>query len=203
MENKEIITKTNYISKYVDAITKDAQEASEKVYKQIENYKNSLLKKAKNRIKTEQRNEIQAKQAMIREDVGRECSVKDLQKRKFLFEKREEIKSKVFEISKEKLINFTKTDEYSKFLVSSSQEIRKHLFGVGRKVNVFLKEEDLKFSESISEAFGLPCEFAIDNIIQIGGIRVKFSNIIIDDTLDARLNSQSPWFEENSKLEIR
>lgn len=57
---------------------------------------------------------------------------------------------------------------------------------------------------SKSEAFGHPCTFETDPTIRIGGLRAYNSEmgVMADETLDAMLEEQRGWFEENSGLTV-
>ena len=190
------------VSKYVDAITAEAQEAKLEAEKKIAEYKNSQISRFKAETLENSKSEVSRRCAVIREDIGREFSVKETKLREQIFTKRDEIKTDVFNRAKNKLIEFTKSDDYKAFVVNSAAEIKKNLVGRDKAITVYLRECDMALKNDIEQAFAFPCVFVIDDKIEIGGIRAKFSSVIIDDTIDARLNSQVDWFEENSGLDI-
>ena len=190
------------VSKYVDAITAEAQEAKVKAEKKIAEYKNAQISRFKAETRETGKSEITRRCAVIREDIGREFSVKETKLRAQIFTKRDEIKTDVFNRAKNKLIDFTKTDDYKAFVVNSAAEIKKNLVGRDKVITVYLRECDMALKTDIEQAFAFPCNFVADDKIEIGGIKAKFSSVIIDDTIDARLNSQVDWFEENSGLDI-
>lgn len=190
------------VSKYVDAITAEAQEAKNEAEKKISEYKNAQINRFKAETLENSKSETARRCAVIREDIGREFSVKETALRQQIFTKRDEIKTAVFESAKQKLKEFTETDEYKSFVVNSAAEIKKNLVGRDKAVTVFLRECDMKLKNDIEQAFAFPCVFKIDDKIEIGGIRAKFSSVMIDDTIDSRLSAQVDWFEENSGLDI-
>lgn len=190
------------VSKYVDAITAEAQEAKVKAEKKIAEYKNAQISRFKAETRETGKSEITRRCAVIREDIGREFSVKETKLRAQIFTKRDEIKTDVFNRAKNKLIDFTKTDDYKAFVVNSAAEIKKNLVGRDKVITVYLRECDMALKTDIEQSFAFPCNFVADDKIEIGGIKAKFSSVIIDDTIDARLNSQVDWFEENSGLDI-
>ena len=190
------------VSKYVDAITAEAQEAKLEAEKKISDYKTAQISRFRAEALENSKSEITRRCAVIREDIGREFSVKETKLREQIFIKRDEIKTDVFNRAKNKLIEFTKSDEYEKFVVNSAAEIKKNLVGRDKAITVYLRECDMALKNDIEQAFAFPCEFVADDKIEIGGIRAKFSSVVIDDTIDARLNSQVDWFEENSGLDI-
>lgn len=112
--------------------------------------------------------------------------------------KREEIISDVFDRAKEKLIAFTKTDEYIKFIEKCLAEI-KACFN-GGDFTVYLKDNDI--SKNIIEKNNI--KTLIDKNIEIGGIIAKSeqSNFVADNTLDSKLEQQKDWFFSNCDMSI-
>ena len=190
------------VSKYVDAITAEAQEAKLEAEKKIAEYKNTQINRFRAETLENSKSEVTRRCAVIREDIGREFSVKETKLREQIFTKRDEIKTDVFNRAKEKLTQFTKTDDYKAFVVNSASEIKKNLVGRDKAITVYLRDCDMTLKNDIEQAFSFPCVFVADDKIEIGGIKAKFSRIIIDDTIDARLLSQVDWFEETSGLDI-
>lgn len=69
---------------------------------------------------------------------------------------------------------------------------------------IYLKKGDEKFQDLIRKTFGSECTFKADPEILIGGIRACNSEmgIMADETLDALLEDQHAWFEENSRMAV-
>ena len=136
-------------------------------------------------------------------DNGRiTLSQKELEVRKKLFLKRDEIKTSVFDLSLQQLVAFTETADYPSFLTRCMQSILTE-FPDTQSAVVFLRTCDLQYSDTISHAVQISCSFTADDTIQLGGLKVRLGDIIADDTLDTRLASQSQWFEEHSGLIIK
>ena len=193
----------NTVSKYVDAITAEAQQAKADAEKKIDEYTAQRLSDFKRNAKNESKAEIARQTAVIHEDIGRDFSEKEIALRQQIFTKREDIKNEVFDLAEKKLADFTKTSDYKDFLINSAKQIKQNLVGTDKVITVYICECDLTFKTDIEQTFSFPCEFETDSSIKIGGIKAKFSKIILDDTLDSRLSSQTDWFEENSGLDIK
>mgnify|MGYP004507693511 CR=1 FL=1 len=193
----------NTVSKYVDAITKEAQQAQADSEKKIADYKNAKTAAFKKSAKAESEREIMRRDSLIHEDIGRDFSSKEIALRKQIFTKRDEIKTAVFTKAAEKLCDFVNSADYKDFVIKSAESIKTNLVGRDKVITVYLRNEDMPLKSEIETAFNFPCDFVADDSIKIGGIKAKFSTVIIDDTLDARLNSQTDWFEENSGLDIK
>lgn len=189
-------------SKFVAAITREANETREALEKQTQAYKDQKIKKARRAAQNAYNAQIERQSAMIHEDFGRTLSQKELEVRKKLFLKRDEIKTSVFNQAKQQLSAFTETADYPSFLIRCMQTILSE-FPDAQSAVVFLRTCDLQYSDTISRAVQVPCTFTADDTIQLGGLKVRLGDIIADDTLDTRLASQSQWFEEHSGLIIK
>ena len=189
-------------SKFVAAITREANENREALEKQTQAYKDQKIKKARQAALEAYNAQIERQSAMIHEDFGRTLSQKELEVRKKLFLKRDEIKTSVFDQARQQLVAFTETADYPSFLTRCMQSILTE-FPDTQGAVVFLRTCDLQYSDTISHAVQISCSFTADDTIQLGGLKVRLGDIIADDTLDTRLASQSQWFEEHSGLIIK
>lgn len=192
----------NQLSKYVNAITGEAQHAKEKAQKEIKNYKSNKLKKAELDIQAKTKADVRKRCDIIHEQIGRDFSEKEMASRKRLYIKRNQIQKEVFEAAREKLEAFAASENYIEFLRKSVDTVQHSLVGRDKHAIIYLRPEDMQYEYLVKEAFVLPCQVQSDNTIRIGGIKVKFAMMIIDDTLDSRLYSQKVWFEETSGLDI-
>lgn len=188
-------------SKFLDAINKYAEQQKAQITQEIEDYKNTKIEQA-----TAQG--LQDAYDLIREDIARRKAVivndlakKELELRNDLFHERQSLADKVFEQAKEQLLAYTKTDEYTAFLTRSINEIKEKC-GTARCVISIapFDEEKRDLIESV-----LPdAQITVDPHILIGGIRANCPalGILMDDTLDARLEAQREWFIENCSMKV-
>ena len=103
----------------------------------------------------------------------------------------------VFKKAEEKLVEYTKTSDYSNSLVKSAKEVAK-LFADNDCV-VYVNERDMKNSDKIKAVFAGSTEVVADKSIKIGGIKgfCKAMNIVADETLD-----RSSMHRKNGLLKI-
>ena len=188
-------------SKFLAAINKYAEHQQAQITKEIEDYKNAKIEQA-----TQQG--LQDAYDLIRDDVAKckasivnEVAKQKLGLRNELFKERQVICDSVFRQAEEKLRDFTKTEDYTGFLKRSVQKIAE-ICG-SDKCTLHLAPMDENHREWILSL--LPeAEIIVDNHITIGGVKAycPAQGIMLDDTLDARLNEQRVWFNENSGLEV-
>lgn len=144
---------------------------------------------------------VRTKSASIRLEAGRKISESAAECRKEVFARRNEIAKATFSKAAEKLQAFTAGAEYEKFLSESAARVIE-VFGGGR-VTLLLRPEDMAFGEKLCADYP-DASFSKDSTIKIGGLKGinSLATLLIDDTLDSRLESQKKWFEENSGLYI-
>jgi V/A-type H+-transporting ATPase subunit E len=67
-----------------------------------------------------------------------------------------------------------------------------------------MKKNDLRFKDNIISILGRGVTFKESDDIEIGGIRAldPDKGILIDETLDTKLEDQRKWFIENCRMQI-
>lgn len=190
-------------SNFIKAINKYAEEQKAKMKNEAEMFKKTEIEKAETEILNDVYRLIQKEMAEMKAEIAKDISKKELESRKQLFEKRNSITKEVFEKSRKKLLEFTKTDEYPKLIAKYAKAISDVLTEPG--TIVYVREEDLPFSDTIKENFGCECTIEVKENIKIGGIYCynPSTGIIADETLDSKLDEQYTWFAENSGLRLQ
>ena len=195
----DIVSKTD---NFLKAIEKYAAEQRSKLESEAEDFKEKELNKAEEDGLKEAYVLLQRKMLSINTSISSELSKAENASRKSIFVKRQEIEDKVFDRAKEKLLDYVKTDDYTKNLLQSAKEIADKL--TANDVILSVNERDMKLKDSIITAFGRPCEVQISNDIVIGGMTgiSREMGLLADETLDTRLSQQREWFCENSGLKV-
>lgn len=188
-------------SKFLDAINKYAEQQKAQITQEIEDYKNTKIEQA-----TEQG--LQDAYDLIREDIAsrkavivNDVSQNELRLRNELFTERMTICENVFSEAREKLIAFTKTEDYKDFLNLSLQAIGEKCGFASCQISVSPCDED---KSELIQAVIPSAQITADNHIEIGGIKAFCPDlgIMMDDTLDSRLTEQRQWFIENCGLKV-
>lgn len=189
------------INSFIKSITDVASDKKAKLDAETEEMLGSERAAMKAQAKKAASEYIRAKSASIKLEAGRRISESAAQSRKAVFSRRAEIAEGIFSAAAEKLRAFTASPEYVSFLIESAGNVLKSFDRGG--VTLRLRPEDMKFKDQLSEEFPNAC-FSEDNGIKIGGIKGidSLGSLMIDDSLDSRLESQKKWFEENSGLYI-
>lgn len=190
------------ISKFLDAIHKDAERRREALERETEAFKQEEIRKAESEALREAYALIQHEMEETRLKISRELSTKELAAKRSLLEKREEIMEKVFGLAREKLLAFSKTPAYKTTLFGYLADAAR-LFG-SVPVIVSIRPEDEAMKEEITAEFPAGCEVRCNSGIKLGGAVVFAPSLgkSADYTLDKSLAEQRAWFRQNSGLFI-
>ena len=189
---------------FLKAIEKYAEEQRTKIESEAADFKEKELNKAEEEGLREAYVLIQKEMTDVKTQIAAELSRTENASRKKIFIRRKEIEDEVFELAKEKLIAYAKTDQYVKSVEESASKISEKL--TADDVIIKISEKDLKLKEQIIKAFGntRKCEIQVSEDIVIGGItgQSRELGLLIDETLDTKLDEQHEWFCENSGLKV-
>lgn len=189
-------------SRFLKSIDKYARQQQSKIEEEIEDIEKAELEKSESRIIEDINNMIQKELMSMKNKISVDISHKELECRKNLAKKRQNMLNEMFETCTQELIEYTKTSQYTEKMREYAKEISKILESTDTKL--FVKEEDLKYSDLIKESFGRNCEIYSDEDIQIGGIRGYSEKLgmMSDETLDSSLEKQRDWFIQKYGSEL-
>lgn len=193
------------VNKFYTAINHYAMEQRKKIEHEIAEFKSKELEEAENEVLAEAYHLIQKEMAQMRGGISREMAKREIDCRRRLLEQRQKITDEVFKQAAEALLQYTRTDRYPALLQKLAKEIAQFLQQKEcDELIIYLKPGDEKYRDFIAPLFSIPCSFALDPEIQLGGLRVSCEKrrIVADSTLDALLKDQISWFEEHSHLAI-
>ena len=195
----DIVSKTD---NFLKAIEKYAAEQRNKIETEAEEFKAKELNKAEEDGLKEAYVLLQKKMLSINTGIARELSKAENASRKSVFQKRREIEDKVFERAKEKLLAYAKTGKYTSKLLESAKAVSQKL--TADDVILYICERDWKLKDKILSAFGRKCDIQVSDEIQIGGLTglSRQLGLLVDETLDTKLENQKEWFCENSGLTV-
>lgn len=188
-------------SKFLDAINKYAEQQKAQITQEIEDYKNTKIEQATQQGLQDAYDLIRADIAQRKAVIVNDLAKKQLDLRNDLFLERQSLADKVFIEAKEQLLAFTKTEEYSDFLRRSLDEIKANCGTAQCVISIAPRDEEKR---ALIENVLPDAQIIVDNHILIGGIRANCPSlgILMDDTLDARLEQQREWFIETCSMKV-
>lgn len=195
------MTQDNKTSSFLKAINKYAQQQSDAILKEAEEFRQKEIERATKEAITDAYTLIQKNITLEKAKIVSDYAKLSQKSRSEIFVRRNEIVEEVFEKATSKLVSFTKTAEYDEYIKKSASEIAK-LFE-DKNCVISIKNDDAHKTDMI-KAIVPNCTVEFDNSIVIGGIKgyCEELSVIADDTLDSKLFNQRQWFAENSNLEV-
>ena len=181
-------------SSFLKAIDKYAKEQHSKIIKEVQEIEKKELEKAEIEIMDDVRNMAQREHLKMKNKITIEISHKELDERKKLAKKRQRIVKEIFDLCKDKLIEYSKSSKYPEYLCKCAYKISSVL--KDDDVILYVKEEDLKYCDLIKNSFVGSCKVEPTDDIEIGGIKglSHKRKLIADETLDSNLLAQKDWF---------
>ena len=189
-------------SNFLKAINKYAAEQRKKIKTSAEEFRKYELQKAEAEVLRDAYFLIQNEMAQMKRNVASEVSKLEFEERKKLFAKRQAIVEDVFKKARERLLEFVSSPDYVDVLKRYAVSISKVLKKSG--TTLYISRRDEEYADDIREAYGKICKVEVSDKIKIGGILAvnKAMSLVVDETIDAKLEDQKKWFAENSKLNI-
>ena len=195
------MTQDNKTSSFLKAINKYAQQQSDAILKEAEEFRKQEIERATKEAITDAYTLIQKNITVEKAKIVTEYAKLAQKSRSEIFIRRNEIVDEIFQKSTDKLLSFTNTAEYDEYIKKSANEIAK-LFE-NKNCVISIKKEDANKADMI-KAIISNCTVEYDDSILIGGIKgfCEEMSVIADDTLDTKLSNQRQWFAENSNLKV-
>lgn len=146
-------------------------------------------------------NEVQVKANSLRLASVKAVARNQLEAHRTLLSHRSEKTGQVLDAVRERLINYAKTPQYKENTLKRADEVKSRLDHSGSVIMV--SDKDSALGEEIRKTLGNGT-VKIDTSITLGGFRIRNDkeHILIDETLDERLDEQKQWLLENCGLKI-
>ena len=196
------MNKTAKTDNFLKAIKKYADQQRNAMRTEVEQLKEEKIKETEIKAKYDSEKLIKDKLEAKRNEETSKIAKLTQEGQKKLFLKRAEMTDSVFRKAEEKLIEYTKTAEYSEKLLESAKNIAA-LFG-NESCTLYVNDKDMNFADKLKSLFDCETDVCIDKTIKIGGLKgyCKSLSIVADETLDCKLGAQREWFIENSGLSV-
>lgn len=173
------------ISKFVEAITQYAQDQSDRIHDEVEEFKKQRMEQAERQALADAWTLIQKEQVALRANMGRELSRREMDARRQLLQRRAAMMDEVFAAAATRLKTFTESPAYDVFLKQSAA-------AMPAGAALYVRKEDA----------GRMPGAQVNKDISLGGILADSGRKRYDDTLDTRLSAQRDWFLEQAALDV-
>lgn len=201
MESNNLTEKLNT---FTSLVLQDAQEKREKLLKNVEKVYSEKLDERENELLQNAYENIQQNIHDARKDANARVLHAEMDAKKRLILRREEIINEVMTLSRDKLIEFAKSDKYEEWLLA---KIKKGLFEVGKgSKTIYISSDDIKFKEiieQIPEMARLTVEASPERDF-IGGAKIINTDrkVAVDYSFKEMLSEQKQVFLQSSGLAL-
>ncbi len=195
---------TEKINTFTSLVLKDAEEKRKKLLENVEKEYTERIDAKETELLQEAYENIQQNLHDAQKDANARVLHAELDAKKKLILRREEIISEVMKAAKEKVVEFTKTDEYEKWLIS---KIEKALFEVGKgNKTVYISSDDIRLKEkieNIADTGKITVEAASEKDF-IGGAKIINNDrkISVDYSFKEMLSEEKQKFLQSSGLAL-
>ena len=184
-------------------VMKNANEERERLMKEIEDKYTSIISEKENEYLKEAYETIQKSKNECERSAGEEILHAEMDSKKQMLLKREEIINSVMDTVKERLCDFTKSDGYGDWLVRKAEVAVKEA-GEGGKV-IYVTEDDMRYADKLKT---VDEEIAVERANEhgfLGGVRVYNADrhVSVDYSFKELLADEKQSFLKNSGLVIR
>ena len=177
------VTIENANTKSVETL-EEYKKGLEKVF---ESHKEDALRKQELQIKLSEEN--------LRKEKNSEVSKQQLEIKRELGKKQEELKSLLFHEVEDKLEEYMSTKEYRKYLIDHIKAAKG--FAQDEEIQIYIDPADEEGLEALEKATGI--QIAVSEYSFHGGMRavIRSKNILIDQSFETRLNEAKDRFSFN------
>lgn len=185
------------LDKFKQIVLEDAAQERDVLLQQIADVRQKRLQKAEAEIKQETDANVQTRASAISGEIGREISRRILADKRIITTRREEIAQEVFAAVREKILDFTKTDEYlphlKRLCVEAFDALGSPYDGV-----IILRPADMGYAKELATVLpGRHIRFQ-EGTFALGGVIVDCHSRLLraDQSYDTALNDLDGHFAE-------
>ncbi len=195
---------TEKLNTFTSLVLQDAEEKREKLLKSVEKEYTEKLDEKETELLQSAYENIQQNISDARKDANARVLHAEMDSKKKLILRREEIIDEVMAASREKITEFAKSDKYEEWLLA---KIEKALFELGKGAKtVYISADDIKLKEKIEQipdTARLTVE-ASDERDFIGGAKVLNTDrkVAVDYSFKEMLAEQKQLFLQSSGLAL-
>lgn len=195
---------TEKINTFTSLVLKDAEEKRKKLLENVEKEYTERIDAKETELLQEAYENIQQNLHDAQKDANARVLHAELDAKKKLILRREEIISEVMKAAKEKVVEFTKKSEYETWLIS---KIEKALFEVGKgNKTVYISSDDIRLKEkieNIADTGKITVEAASEKDF-IGGAKIINNDrkISVDYSFKEMLSEEKQKFLQSSGLAL-
>ncbi|MBS1474058.1 MAG: hypothetical protein HP058_03965 [Massilimaliae sp.] len=191
------------LAAFEQAVEQEAEQKIKQLQEEAKAYREQELEKAKGEEYAKMFDYMQEQVQVIKNRQKQAVTKYDLKVRRGLVKYRNQLTDKIFDEAKEKLTEFSHTEEYADYLLGQVKAAMEEFpFDTA---TVLLKKEDLTLADSLKKQLSGKIEVEEDSGNRLGGFILfnKEHGVLTDKTFAAVLEEQKQGFYSTCGLTIQ
>lgn len=182
------------LDNFMKAVDSEVEKKISAILTDAKNEKDSAIEAILEEHQNYENERIQAETKLIKEKYKKISAKVELECKKDILIEREKLVSQIFANISDELLKFSRSDSYVTYLANTIKKSN-----VTEKVELHLRNEDLKYSEDLAKLFVGGCTVVEDKSIKLGGLSfvIDGKTVYIDNTLDTKLSEQRSAFNSS------
>lgn len=192
---------TEKLNNFTSLVMKDASAKRDRLFENIEKEYSERMDEKETEILKFAYENIQQSIHDSKKEANDRVRQAELESRKKLIMRREEIIDEIMKLSRNKLLEFIKSDKYEEWLIG---KIEKAMFEVGKgKKTVIISADDIAFREKIEQMSEVTVEASPERDF-LGGVKVVnvSRRVSVDYSFGEMLSQQKRGFLQSSGLAL-
>lgn len=191
------------LKQFESEIQAKVREEKEKVQEEVNAFKYTEMAKYTDTALADTYEIIQKEVSQQQVVLNKAGSEKIVERKRELFRRREEYTKSVFESVRQKLVEYTKSEDYPNYLICTAQALGKEVPSENGNV-LLMRQEDIYMTKELAIAFGKPCEIKATTELELGGLILENSEMgyVENRSMDSALEEQYRWFCDHSGMTV-
>ncbi len=196
-----MINQYDKLERFAEVINKNAMAQCKKIDKQTAKLRKKQLAEIEAEISGETDKKLSYETERLRNQTNREISALRQESIRKLHQYRDEITAGVFKKAEERLVEFTKSEDYDAYLYECIRQLAQAVDG---KLTFFVRDCDEEKAKKYVSELSPESEVEVSQDIRIGGACAlnEDKTVFADNTLEESLDKQREVFMEKSGLSL-
>ncbi len=182
---------------FIEAVNAEVDRQIEEILSEADKKRKNMLEKAEDQALNDAYAKIRANVTDAKAKSKMAISKAEQESRRKVLIHRENMVKKIFADVESRIVEFTKSGDYEKFLVGLINNEK-----ITPQTVIYLRPDDMKYADSLKRSIGVDCAFAADAGIKYGGLSLydEGASVLINKTINNMLDEQKKDFGSKYKL---
>ncbi len=182
---------------FIEAVNAEVDRQIEEILSEADEKRKNMLEKAEDQALNDAYAKIRSKVTDAKSKSKMSVSKAEQESRIKVLTHREDMVKKIFADVESRIVDFTKSTDYEKFLLTLVANEK-----ITPETVIYLRPDDMKYADTLKLKIGVDCTFAADDGIKYGGLSLynEGASVLINKTINNMLDEQKKNFGSKYKL---